>query len=420
NYVDPNFNVGSSFLGGEYSGLNIFDVALDRDELNHFLRAYLADSLYRFSSVADLDDYETEEEVLAGYIMTEINFGRLLMFLPGVRYERTHAKMTGRKGVIPKEFDEPSLENPLVTDTTATNKYGRWFPMFQMRFRPTNWFDIRLAYTKTISRPQLSWMLPKRKVHGNEFRVEFGRPDLKPQISTNYDAFLSIYGNKIGLFTLGGFYKKVDDLIFKREGHLILDPEAEGLPLNLKGMTLDRPENSPFKTEIKGFEIEWQTNFHWLPRPFDGIVLNANYAHIWSETRFPRSFVRSEPAPPPIFRKKTVVDSSRVGNMPDQADNIANLAIGYDKGPFSARFSMLYQGKTLTIVGERPEYDGFTADLLRWDVSIKYRLTSQIGLFVSLNNVTDEPDESFQQATRFPTQREFYGWTADFGVGYQF
>lgn len=301
NYVDPNFNVGPSFLGGEYSDLNIFDVALDRDELNHFLRSYLADSLYRFSSVADLDDYETEEEVLAGYIMTEINFGRFFMFMPGVRYEKTNATMTGRQGIVPKEFDEPSLENPLVSDTTATNNYGRWFPMFHVRVRPAGWFDIRLAYTRTVSRPQLSWMLPKRKVHGSEFRVEFGRPDLKPQISTNYDAFLSFYGNRVGLFTIGGFYKKVDDLIFKREGHLILNPDAEGLPSNLKGMTLDRPENSPFKTEIKGFEIEWQTNFHWLPRPFDGLVLNANFAHIWSKTRFPRSFVRSEPAPPSDF-----------------------------------------------------------------------------------------------------------------------
>ena len=419
NYIDPNFNM-SAFMDGQYRNLNVFDVAIDHNELDRFLKAYLLDTLYNFSSVANLDDYETIEEVMAGYIMTEINFGRFLMFLPGVRYERTSANMTGRQGFVPAEFTEPELDNSYISDTTATNVYENWFPMFHLRIRPTNWFDIRLAYTRSLSRPQLNWMLPKRKVHGTEYSIEFGRPDLKPQISTNFDAFLSFYSNTIGLLTFGGFYKEIDDLIFSRNGHLILDPEAEGLPQNLRGMTLDRPENNPFTTTVNGFEVEWQTNFHWLPRPFDGIVINANYSHIWSETKFPRSFVRMEDAPPPIFKKTTVIDTFRVGKMPDQADDIANVAIGYDKGPFSARLSMLYQGKTLTIVGERPEYDGFTADLVRWDLSVKYKLMKNLAVFYNLNNFTNRPDVSYQFGTRAPTLKEIYGWTTDLGIGISF
>ncbi len=381
----------------------------------------MLDSLYLISSLADGDDYELVEEVSAGYIMTEINVGRFLMFLPGIRYEHTDADMTGRKTSVGEEFFEPDLDQPYVTDTTATARYSRWFPMFHTRVRPTSWFDIRLAYTKSLSRPPLHWMLPKKKVHGTAQTVEFGRPDLQPQISENYDIFLSFYSNTIGLLTIGGFYKEIDDLIFERQGHKIVDAEEEGFTPDLQGLTLDRPENNPFMTKVRGWEVEWQTNFNWLPSPFDGIVLNANYSHIWSETRFPRSLVLSERIPVFPFVKTTVIDTFRFGDMPDQADDIANIAIGYDKGPFSARLSMLYQGKTLSSVGERPELDGFTADLLRLDLSVKYRLTRHIGLFFNWNNITDEPDESFQQTgNRFPTDREFYGWTTDFGIGYVF
>jgi TonB-dependent receptor len=315
---------------------------------------------------------------------------------------------------------DPDLFNQIVQDTSDVSYYGRWFPMAHLRIRPTSFFDVRLAFTKSLSRPRLDWLIPKRNINGSARVATFGVPGLLPQISTNYDVFLSLYSNTIGLFTFGGFYKKIDDLIFEREGHKILDAQAEGYDRALQGYTVDKPENNAYKTEVKGFEIEWQTNLRWLPSPFDGIVINANYSHLWSETTFPRSFVVQEKIPVFPFVSTSVIDTFRTGKMPDQADDIANISIGYDKGPFSMRVSMLYQGRTLSSVGERPEMDGFTADLLRWDVSAKVSITRNLSLFFSFNNVTNEPDESFQQATKYITASEFYGWTSDIGIGYQF
>lgn len=415
NYIDRDFKA-PNFLGGAFK----FDIGLDADELNYFLKTFLLDSVYRISSLADLDDYETTERVAAGYIMAEINIGQVIMLLPGVRYEHTGVTMTGREGIVPAIDDEPELDKPFISDTSATASYGKWFPMVQLRVRPTGWFDIRLAYTKSLSRPRLDWMLPKRKVYGSEQTVEFGRPDLKPQIATNYDAFLSFFGDKLGLVTIGGFYKQIDDLIFNRAGHKILNAEKEGFTPDLQGLTLSRPENNPFKTTVRGYEVEWQTNLRWLPSPFDGVVLNANYSHIWSETNFPRSFVKQERLPVFPFIRTTVVDTFRVSSMPDQASDIMSIALGYDKGPFSARLSMMFQGRTLSFVGERPELDGYTDDLLRWDLSVKYRLLPGVGLFFNWNNISNEPDESFQRATHFPTSREFYNWTMDVGIGYSF
>ncbi len=415
NYLDTDFQV-SDFLDGAYE----FGPSLDRNELKHLLRTYLQDSLYAVSSLYDLDDFEVTEKVAAGYIMSELNWGRIFMIMPGVRYENTRAHVTGRQGTAPDESYEPELDKPNISDTSAVASYGRWFPMVHARIRPTNWFDVRMAYTRTLSRPRLDWLLPKKKVYGAERTVEYGRPDLKPQISSNYDLFLSFYSNSIGLLTLGGFYKEIQDLIFLRQGHVIINAAAEGFPRELQSFILSRPENNPFLTTVKGWEAEWQTNLHWLPRPLDGLVVNVNYTHIRSETRFPRSLVLSQKIPTFPFVKTTVIDTFRVGSMPDQADAILNLSVGYDKGPFSARVSALYQGKTLHSVGERPELDGFTADLLRMDMSVKYKFSRKISVYFNWNNLTDEPDESYQQATNFPTNKEYYGWTTDVGIGYSF
>jgi TonB-dependent receptor len=289
--------------------------------------------------------------------------------------------------------------------------------MLHLRVKPVSWFDVRLAYTETISRPRLDWMLPKWRYIGSAQLLEMGRPDLKPQLATNYDLFLSFYGGWVGLFTLGGFYKEIDDLIYLRQGRVILDAEADGIgSSNLNGSKLDRPENNPFQTIVRGLEIEWQTNFRWLPTPFNGLVLYANYAHIWSETKYPRSFFINEQVPYPLFLISTPVDTFRIGSMIDQASDIANIALGYDIGGFSARISMLYQGRTLSSVGERPEYASFIEDYLRWDLQVKQDITKNFSVYFYLNNISDRPDESFLRDSGHPTSIEYYGWTAALGL----
>ena len=118
------------------------------------------------------------KKISAGYIMTEINFGRFLMLLPGVRYEYTENDMTGRKGWINDDTYEPDLDSvdSYVADTTATSTYSNWFPMIHARVRPAKWCDLRLAYTETISRPRLDYKLPKKKVSGSDNIVSFGPP----------------------------------------------------------------------------------------------------------------------------------------------------------------------------------------------------------------------------------------------------
>jgi TonB-dependent receptor len=411
NYIDPFFDAGN-FMKGEY----LFAQGLNEYNLDYLMNKYIADSSMTFQRNASLNNYEVEENIGAAYAMTELNYGNFITILPGIRMERTYAYLTGRKGVVPNDVVELDYQDNPVHDTLGVASYLNWYPMFQVKINPLPWADIRLAYTQSISRPRLEWMLPNVKIDGTSNTVDIGRPDLKPQISHNFDAYLSLYSNKIGLLSGGGFYKDIKDLIYMRNGHKILDATKEGFPANWKGLILNSPENNPRKTEVYGLEFEWQSNLLWLPEPFNSLVINVNYAHVWSKTSYPISFVKTTKIPTYPFLKTTVIDTSRSGKMPNQADDIANFSIGYDIDKFSGRISLTYQGKSLTGIAEREELDSYTSPITRLDLSLKYQFTDNFGLFFNMNNITNDADQSYKQNETFIDNTRYYGMTADIGI----
>src|SRR5690606_1133205 len=147
--------------------------------------------------------------------------------------------------------------------------------------------------------------------------------------------------NRLGLLTLGLFYKNIEGLLYYRD-FVVLYPDSLNLPAPTRGFDIREPVNNPNETTVRGYEIEWQSNLTWLPKPLNGLVINANYSRIESETHYPNFLLRREPGAGFVG-----VDTFRVAPMILQPDHVANISLGYDLGDFSARLSMLYQGPTL-------------------------------------------------------------------------
>ena len=77
------------WLGGRYD----FGPALDLDKLlawgrdwRDYIFPATGDALYLQDPRVLLEIYTAKEDIYAGYIMTEINIGKYIMILPGVRY----------------------------------------------------------------------------------------------------------------------------------------------------------------------------------------------------------------------------------------------------------------------------------------------------------------------------------------------
>jgi len=400
--LDGGYDSGD-FLNGDYQFGFAPQLSFVREAWNRIQGQYFR------TSVADFEDYNNTEEISAGYAMTEINIGRYLMIMPGIRYEKTSFEYNAHQGLVANNRQTDALRR----DTTVNQSYDHLLPMIHVRVKPFPWFDIRLARTETLSRPNHFDYSPREVVSSSSTSISRGDPSLRPAESTNYDLFLSFKSNKLGLLTIGGFTKDIDKLIYRNVGQ-VLDPEEEGFPREYRGYSINEPVNNPLTTKVEGIEIDWQTSLSFLPKPFNGIVFNANFARIDSETQYPRTlFVRDG-----FFL--TRVDTFRVGNMINQAKNIANFSLGYDLSGFSGRVSMLLQGESLNGVGTVPELDRFTGTYVRWDLSLKQQITPRASVYFNANNFLDRPDESFQVIAGFPTAQENYGWTFDLGVRYRY
>jgi len=397
-------------VNGEYEMAHMPNIALVDQMWDDY------SDLYRTLYYTRLDDYNATERLSAGYIMTELNIGSRLMILPGVRYEHEHSEYTATVGEFqgkPDELTEEQLGN-FFTDSLATRNMGMLFPMVQARYKVTSWFDIRAARTVSTSRPSFSHLAPRFNISYDGKAVQRAHTQIKPMRSTNYDLFLTFFHNRFGLFTIGGFTKSVEDLIYTRNANIVF-PEELGLPATTRLFQITEPVNNENLTSVEGFEIEWQSNLTWLPSPFNGIVINANYSRFFSEAHY-HSFE---------FRRTAQgivgIDTFRIAPMTHQAEHIANLSVGYDYRGFSSRISMQYQGSTLRSIGARPELDLYTDDYLRFDASIRQRfLKGRMSVFANLNNITNRTDRSSQFTYDRPRNIEYYGAAIDIGMEFRF
>lgn len=362
------------------------------------------------------DDYHGTEYQNAGYIMAAINLGPQVTLIPGVRYQGLRTTYTA--AYISLWGSVNTYPNPFPhIDTTVSEYHGYWLPDIILRYRPFSWFDVRLSYTNTLSYPDFRYLTPQIHINssitpGNVDR--WNNFDLKPARSQNYDLALSFYDNTIGLFSVDPFLKRIDDFIFTYGGYAITDPSIYPLPAYTLNYTLSNTQiNNPYRVDLWGVEVDWQTHFWYLPSVLSGLVMNANYTHIFSQAKYPIHFTRAVGFPP----KTVQVDTFYTARLIDQPSNIINLSVGYDYLGFSARLSMINQFDVFNGTNFWPGLRQAKATYLRWDFSAKQNLP-WLGLQVYLDilNLNGEPDETVIQASGFPTAEESYGLTADLGI----
>jgi TonB-dependent receptor len=394
NFADLDFHA-DQFLNDQYQ----MSFGLHRQRLNDFHTTYI--SHYWLNRYLELDDYDAGEKVTAAYLMTDINIGEQLTILPGFRFEHTSTSYKGNFGYLQGNLGEVGA----ILDTTGGRSYDEVLPMIHLRYRFTPWFDVRLAFTRSLSRPDYFNLVPYERIVFAEQTIARGNPNIRQTRATNYDVYVSFYSNDLGLLTLGGYYKKLQDIDYIRQTRIV------GGQFN--AFELTEPVNGDEST-VWGFEVEVQTNLKNLPSPFDGFVINANYSFIRSETFFPYFEIGPRSPDPPYT--PIIINTFRKGTLPGQAEHIGNLSLGYEKGGFSGRVSMTYQGKALQLVGARSELDGYTEAFTRWDATFTQRISSLFSVFLDVNNITNQPDQAFIGEAIYATNQEYFGWTADLGV----
>ena len=396
----------ADFFDGAFPAPNRYDVAALRAIYDRLATDSLGTGLPNlYSRLTPLvNSYTANETVSAGYVMAEINIGQQFMVLPGIRYEHAGNDYTGTIGDrIQGQFGEIGE----VRDTTGTQSYGEWLPMVQTRIRPTDWLDLRAAATRTLNRPDYFNLVPYRAVNFQSGTLSQGNPNLRHATAWNYDLSCSLFSPQYGLFTLGGFYKRIESLAYVQVDRDL----TPGSPFF--GFALTQPVNALDATTVRGLEVDVQTNLGFLAGPLAGVVFNANYARVWSDTAFPTIEITQGP-PPNYF--PVVTTGERAGPAPFQSDHIANASLGYDRYGFSGRVSLTYQSAYLDVPSIADAIvDTYVDDFLRWDLSLTQRIGYGLVALANVNNLTRLADRSRVGTSRVANE-ELFGLTANIGV----
>jgi TonB-dependent receptor len=406
NFTSDSYEYGE-FLNGDYTlgypmNVNLMWALLPIAKATSSLEGY---QVNKIGSV--VNDYNGYENKSAGYAMISLDYGPTFSLIPGFRYQNLATQYTATRGtVVPGGLQGG--------DTTVSHSNGFFLPMVHARYRPFEWMQIRFAYTQTLNYPDYSTLTPRYLV--SQGVIDYNNHSVKPAVSENMDLVVSFVNNEIGLLSLNGFKKRIKDLIFFTHTYMTDLSKYPELPQGSGNLwAVNTYINNPNVIDLYGIETEWQTHFWYLPKPFDGLVLNINYTHIFSEASYPRTNVYTdydEEGNPTT----TVVDTFYTTRMLNQPNDVANVALGYDLGGFSLRLSLLYQDN----IFKRPDFflqqrvlsDKFT----RWDLSVKQNLPwFGIQVYFNINNITGEDDVDINAKNLYAASTQRYGMSADLG-----
>jgi len=408
-FIDSDYKP-EDFLGGNYTIENMPDA-----ELANGIADLLKGQYFYNYHQSIKDDYKGNESYSAAYFMSEIKLGQSLTFIPGVRYENNFTSYNGVRGNAQTILQQIGYAH---TDTTTTRENSFWLPMVHLKFKPIDWFDLRVAYTKTLARPNYNQIVPSW--NRTITRIFWNNPNLRPSQSTNYDIYASIYNNEIGLLTVGGFYKEIRDLIFSAGVGAIINAEEYGLPETTSGKTISKMVNNKFPVELYGLELEWQTHFWYLPGILKGLVLNVNYTHTNSEVKYPRTIIESELLNEAPWVLNTNIDTFYTDRLLAQPNNILNITIGFDYKDFSTRISMLYRDDIFKQDNFWRRHRETSDEYIRWDISVRQKLPIEgLEFLANFNNISASIERDINVGQGYPAKEQHYGTTADIGLRYR-
>ncbi|MCF7220821.1 TonB-dependent receptor [Marilutibacter chinensis] len=357
---------------------------------------------------------EQSETTTAAYAMLDFALDNVLLDgNVGVRVVRTKNSTSGFL-VFPNQSYAPYLGAGESVPITANNSYTDVLPSLNVRWEPVDNLIVRFAASKAIARPAFSDMQAYQTLNVDlkdgvtqdpnnpgevlpvtdlDLTSTADNPFLEPMKANQFDLSLEWYfdPDRGGMAWVNFFHKDIKDY-FRNQARLEAYPGTDG---NEYEYLVTRPINTG-EARIQGAEIGWTQFFDFLPAPFDGFGVSANYTYIDSSTDVP-----AEDDAQPID-----TDGSTFGDLPAEglSKNSYNVAAFYEKGPWQIRLAYNWRSEYLLSIGPNG-YNGTNNNLdgesIAWklpvysdaygqlDGSIFYSVNDNIKIGLEMNNLNN-------------------------------
>lgn len=324
-----------------------------------------------------VNDYKIKEDVTAGYLRADWEVGKWT-FIAGARWEQTDLDFN----VIRVNANLPNTNRARYLPLQRTSSYDNWMPSLHAKYDYSKNLVFRAAWSNTLARPIAGDMIPAFSVDSANSVITGGNPDLQPVTSSNFDFSAEYYLPRVGLVSIGYFYKTLDGPIYTANSAIDFD-DGTGTRRYTYVTKLNAGEAS-----LSGIEFSYQQQLRFLPSPFDGLGLYGNLTLVDSDVDVPQR-------PGEKF------------TLFKQAKTVGNLALSYQKYGWTGRLSYSLRSQYLSeLVGVGR--DVYFDDDHRLDLQVGYRFRQNWTVQFTANNLEDSPELQYNGVR---SRQLFYGMT---------
>jgi iron complex outermembrane recepter protein len=333
--------------------------------------------------------YRIEETAKAGYAMLEFANEEGLRFdgNVGLRYVRTDLNTDSFS----------SATGGIITPFHRGSSYEDWLPSANVRFKFSDDFFLRLAYSKTLTRPGTGQLSPSLTLVPLQGTASGGNPDLKPLRSTGYDMSLERYFGKSGSLYFAAFDRHVKDFIYTN----VRAETIEGI-----NYIITSPRNGKYG-HTRGFEVGASAFFDFLPGVLSGFGAQGNFTYVDSDTDQVITNVKTKLPGIPTKQLAASLLYEKYGIS-------SRLSYTWRNTAFSGVYSFTYTGSPTMETGQT-----YAIGYGWLDGSVSYDVTKNITASVEFSNITGTHIRNSRGAYR-PTDYSVDDRQILFGVRFKY
>jgi TonB-dependent receptor len=296
---------------------------------------------------SDADEYNGNSTLNAAYMMIEHHYplfkakgrNQMLKVIYGLRGEQFNQYLTNAYfDQLGKKLADGAINTDLLPSlniiTPITGKTG-----------------LRMAYYKTVNRPEMREMAPFSFYNFNLNSEIIGNTQLKRALLHNFDLRYEIFPGKEDMFSIGAFSKR------------IINPIEFSLETSQPGIRTFGYQNEK-SADIRGLELEMRKSLKFLgrylaPGLFNYLSAYGNFSLIQSQVQF----------------KKEQGTNKR--SLQGQSPYVANISLFYEnKKGLLASINFNKIGNRIAYIGVTKDIQPFGSDIYEFGRSI---LDFQIG-----------------------------------------
>jgi iron complex outermembrane receptor protein len=354
-----------------------------------------------------------EERYKSGYLMVKFNTENSLPFTlrgdAGVRYVHTSLDTYGP---ITTAAPAGSLYPSRFVISQVSRDYDDWLPSANFALDVTSNLIARVSAARVMSRPAYGQLIPAGSANLVIQTASFSNPFLEPIRANTFDAALEWYFAPGSLISVAYFYKNIETYIQTTSQQVAF--KDIGLPLTLLNgtqlsptdqFTVQRSNNTP-GGPLRGFELNVQLPFRFLPGALRNFGALANFTRVRSNINYVISPTLSRTAP-------------LVGLSPETASG----TLYYEDEKFSIRSTVNYRAAFLTAVpsGSVDADSTSNASSIFVDASASYNINDNIKLIAEVSNITNETNRlTVDTVRKDPLYTSYFGRTYALAVNFQF